>query len=196
MLSIFNQGTHPPCPQDFNLAEYVLRYADETPDKIALAVLNLAGSEQFSYAKLKTAVLGTGRGFIDLGLRPGDRILMRLGNTVDFPIAYLGAIAVGLVPVPTSAQLTEPEVQKLADLVSPNLVLVGEKVATPYDIGCPQITESQLQEFRKLPPAKFDRGDPNRLAYILFTSGTSGNPRPVAHAHRAIWARRMMWDGW
>ena len=39
-------------------------------------------------------------------------------------------------------------------------------------------------------------GDPDRLAYLVFTSGSSGTPKPVAHAHRAIWARRMMWDGW
>jgi len=39
-------------------------------------------------------------------------------------------------------------------------------------------------------------GDPNRRAYIIYTSGTSGDPRGVVHAHRAIWARRMMWDGW
>ena len=39
-------------------------------------------------------------------------------------------------------------------------------------------------------------GDPNRPAYIVYTSGTSGQPRGVVHAHRAIWARRMMWQGW
>ncbi|MEO1798011.1 MAG: class I adenylate-forming enzyme family protein, partial [Pseudomonadota bacterium] len=41
-----------------------------------------------------------------------------------------------------------------------------------------------------------DLADPERLAYIMFTSGTSGRPRAVAHAHRAIWARRMMFEGW
>jgi acyl-coenzyme A synthetase/AMP-(fatty) acid ligase len=39
-------------------------------------------------------------------------------------------------------------------------------------------------------------GDPDRLAYVVYTSGTSGKQRAVAHAHRAIWARQMMVDGW
>ena len=39
-------------------------------------------------------------------------------------------------------------------------------------------------------------GAPDRPAYIIFTSGTSGTSRGVIHAHRAIWARRMMVDGW
>ena len=38
--------------------------------------------------------------------------------------------------------------------------------------------------------------DPNRLGYMVFTSGTSGTPRAVMHAHRAVWARRMMWSDW
>jgi acyl-coenzyme A synthetase/AMP-(fatty) acid ligase len=50
-----------------------------------------------------------------------------------------------------------------------------------------------MQALPPLPPAM---GDPERPAYIVFTSGSSGTARPVCHAHRAIWARRMMWDGW
>jgi acyl-coenzyme A synthetase/AMP-(fatty) acid ligase len=47
-----------------------------------------------------------------------------------------------------------------------------------------------------LPPQPFALGDPNRLAYIIFTSGTSGQPQAVAHAHRAILGRAMMLQGW
>jgi acyl-coenzyme A synthetase/AMP-(fatty) acid ligase len=49
---------------------------------------------------------------------------------------------------------------------------------------------------RDLPPCDWDLGDPERLGYIVYTSGTSGKARAVMHAHRAIWARRMMVDGW
>ena len=119
---------------------------------------------------------------------------MRLGNTVDFPLAYLGAIAVGLVPVPTSAALTEPEVAHIIAELSPRLILRDP------DVPCPDhpqmILTPQLQAMRAQPPAPFDMGDPERLAYIIYTSGTSGQPRAVAHAHRAIWARQMMFDGW
>ncbi|HRO58998.1 MAG TPA: AMP-binding protein [Burkholderiaceae bacterium] len=47
-----------------------------------------------------------------------------------------------------------------------------------------------------LPPSDWNQGDPDRLAYIVYTSGTSGQPRAVMHAHRAILARRMMFQGW
>ena len=195
MLSIFDQGALPPCPDDFNLSQYVLRHAKDTPDKTALEVLGAGGSDRWTYAELETAVLGTGAGLLSLGYSPGQRVLMRLGNTVDFPIAYLGAIAVGLVPIPTSSQLTEAEVVTLAAQVAPDVVVQDPTVACP-EVGCRVISTSQLRQFWHLPPADYDLGDPNRLAYILFTSGTSGQQRPVTHAHRAIWARQMMWRDW
>ena len=184
-----------PCPAPFNLAAHVLAHADDTPDKVALAVLRLSGAERFSYARLKQAVLGTGTGLLRAGLKPGDIVLMRLGNTVDFPIAYLGAIAVGLVPVPTSSQLTAPEVAKMIATLAPAAILQGPGIAVPKT-DVPIIDQPALEAMRDLPPAPFDMGDPNRLAYIIYTSGTSGVPRAVCHAHRAIWARQMMMQGW
>ena len=184
-----------PCPAPFNLAAHVLAHADDTPDKVALAVLRLSGAERWSYARLKEAVLGTGTGLLRAGVKPGDRVLMRLGNTVEFPIAYLGAIAVGLVPVPTSSQLTAREVAKMIDTLSPALILRGPGIACP-ETDVPIIDQPALEAMRELPPAAWDMGDPDRMAYIIYTSGTSGVPRAVCHAHRAIWARQMMMQGW
>ncbi|MEQ8896547.1 MAG: class I adenylate-forming enzyme family protein [Roseovarius sp.] len=195
MLSQTTSAAFAPCPAPFNLAAHVLRHADATPDKVALAVLGLSGAERWSYAKLKSAVLGTGAGLLQAGLTPGDRVLMRLGNTVEFPIAYLGAIAVGLVPVPTSSQLTEREVAGIIATTAPGVILRDPAIACP-ETDIPVITPADLATMRTLPPAAFDMGDPNRMAYIIYTSGTSGTPRAVMHAHRAIWARQMMHDGW
>ncbi len=119
MLSIFDQGPPTPCPTPFNLAAHVLGKADGLANKTALSVLRRNGSEDWSYSALKAAVLGTGQGLLQAGLHPGDIVLMRLGNTVEFPIAYLGAIAVGIVPVPTSSQLTEPETARIIAELSP-----------------------------------------------------------------------------
>ena len=194
MLSVFDQGPPQPCPAPFNLAAHVLRRADAQADKVALSVLTPDGSQDWSFGQLKAAILGTGAGLLHMGLTPGDIVLMRLGNTVDFPIAYLGCIAVGLVPVPTSSLLTEPETARMIAELSPAAVLRDPSVACadhPRQIGLDALTD-----MRALPPAPFDMGDPDRMAYVVYTSGTSGNPRAVAHAHRAIWARQMMVDGW
>ncbi|MEL7299711.1 MAG: class I adenylate-forming enzyme family protein [Pseudomonadota bacterium] len=180
---------------DFNLAAHVLARAPEQPDKIALAVLGPARAERWSYGKLEAAVRGVGHGLLEAGLRPGDQLLLRLGNGVAFPLAFLGAIAVGIVPIPTSAQLTRPEIDSLLAHISPAALVCGPGLALPSEAH-PTITEAALLAMAKGPPAQFARGSAERLAYIMFTSGTSGRPRAVAHAHRAILARAMMFEGW
>ncbi|MDQ2088580.1 class I adenylate-forming enzyme family protein [Marimonas arenosa] len=196
MHSLFDDGPWPPCPAPFNFAAHVLGRAHASPEKIALAVLGPAKAERWSYAKLEAAVRGTGTGLMQAGLAPGDIVLMRLGNTVEFPIAYLGAIAAGLVPVPTSSQLTEREVASMIDTLSPAAILLGDGIACPDAPGATVIAQADLEAMRDLSPCSYDMGDPDRLAYVIFTSGTSGKPRAVMHAHRAIWARGMMHQGW
>lgn len=193
-LSLIDRRPWPPCPAPFNMAAHVLRHAPTCPDKIALAVLGPARAERWSYARLEAAVRGTATGLLQTGLVPGDRVLLRLGNTPDFPIAYLGCIAAGILPVPTAPGLTEEEVQKQIDILAPACALRDPEIACPD--GHKQLVLDDLRGFYDLPAAEYDLGDPNRPAYNVFTSGTSGTPRAVEHAHRAIWARGMMHDGW
>jgi len=195
-LSVFDQGPPPPCPAPFNMARYVLARAGELPDKVALAVVTPRGAERWSYGRLERAVLGTAGALVGMGLKPGDRILMRLGNTVEFPILFLAALAVDMVPVPTSSQLTAPEVAGLLPGLGPALVVQGAGVAVPEETPCPVLPAAALAGMHDHAPADYVMGAPDRLGYIIYTSGTSGVARAVMHAHRAIWARRMMWTGW
>lgn len=196
MQAIFDQGAPPPCPAPFNLAAYVLGRARELGNKTALTIVTPDGTEHWSYARLEAAVLGTASGFLAAGLVPGDRLLMRLGNTIEFPICYLAAIAAGIIPVPTSSLLTEPEVTAIAQDISPRLIVAEEGLALPANPLCPVLLAQEMRAMADLPPAAYAMGDPDRPGYIVYTSGTSGVPRAVTHAHRAIWARRMMFEDW
>ncbi|MCH2078397.1 MAG: acyl--CoA ligase [Rhodobacteraceae bacterium] len=184
-----------PCPSPFNLAEYVLQRAEALSEKTALAILGPTRAETWSYGELHQAVLGVATGLLEQGLAPGDRVMLRMGNGIAFPLAYLGAISVGIVPIPTSSQLTQAELDRLWPLVSPKAVVAGAGVALP-SAQVLTVSEDALLAMTQKTPAVFDWGDPNRLSYIMFTSGTSGQPKAVAHAHRAIWARQMMYEGW
>jgi acyl-coenzyme A synthetase/AMP-(fatty) acid ligase len=195
MEAIFDMGPAEPCPAPFNLAEHVLGHGHAPEDKIALAVVGPSRAERWSYARLMAAVRGVGTGLLEQGFAPGDIVLMRIGNQPEFPIAYLGAIAAGLVPVPTSPQLTESEVAAMIADLAPAAILHAPDVPCP-DAACSVVDTQTMRGWYALPPVDWHRGDPNRLAYIVYTSGTSGTPRAVAHAHRAIWARRMMVTGW
>jgi acyl-coenzyme A synthetase/AMP-(fatty) acid ligase len=174
----------------------LLGHASRLADKPALQVLRASGAERWSYGRLERAVRGVATGLLDQGLTPGDRILLRLGNGVAFPLAFLGAITAGLVPVPTPADLTEAEATRFATIVAPRLIVASAGLKLPNPVACPVLDDVALLDFETLPEASWSMGGPDRDAYIVFTSGSSGPPRAVVHGHRALWARRMMVEDW
>jgi acyl-coenzyme A synthetase/AMP-(fatty) acid ligase len=184
-----------PCPQKFNLAAYVLSAARKTPHKIALTVYEAGIARRYSYAKMAQAVFGAATGLRQAGIRAGDRVMLRIGNTVDFPVCFLALAALDAIAMPCSIALTHREVKVLVGKTMPKAMICDPEFGLLGFDGL--ILDSQeVQKFQNLSPARPILGDPNRPGYIIFTSGTSGQPRAVLHAHRAVWARRMMWDGW
>ncbi|MFD0979869.1 class I adenylate-forming enzyme family protein [Tropicimonas aquimaris] len=185
-----------PPPPSFNLAAHVLAQADRLADKTALAIVSPSRASRWRYGALAQAVEGIGAGLLAAGLTPGDRLLMRLGNEVEFPLAFLGAIWAGIIPVPTSAALTSPEITAIAAELRPSAIVAAPDVALPDGSDARLIPALALREMETTPPCPPAMGSPDRPAYIVYTSGTSGRPRGVVHAHRAIWARQMMWEDW
>ena len=196
MLSIFASSPHPACPTPFNLAAHVLAGGVLHGEATALQVLGPDGADRWTYHRLIAAVRGFGTGLLKFGIGPGDRIILLLGNDAAIPIAFLGAISVGIIPVPLPTQLTRSEIDKVLDEVTPALVLTSDGVALPTAPSCPVLPASATFEISSLDPSPWAMGDPDRLAWMSYTSGTTGTARAVMHAHRSIWARQMARAGW
>ncbi|MBN8994460.1 MAG: AMP-binding protein [Rhizobiales bacterium] len=194
--------TGAPLPARFNLARHCLaRAAAATPDKVALIVVSdvaapIEAAERWTYAALDEAVRRVAAGLLAEGFRPGDRLVMRLPNDSDYALVFLGALAAGIVPIPLSTQLTEPEVAFLvadadaAAIVQPSAEGVGAGRRRIIDAAA-------LRRMKSVAPlAAYADTAGEDPAYMIYTSGTSGRPKGVVHAHRVALGRAPMHADW
>lgn len=188
-------------PGPFNLARYCLAPAPHRPgERIGLVVTHdladpAAGAERWTYAELDDAVRAVAHGLTASGLRPGDRLVLRLGDTSDFALTFFGALAAGVVAVPTSDQLTAEEVAFVADDCGAAALAVAPHLAV--ETSLPVLTPDDVHRWRvgglRTAYADTAADDP---AFLVYTSGTTGVPKGVVHAHRSGWGRRPMYAGW
>jgi long-chain acyl-CoA synthetase len=153
------------------LAESALRH----PERIAL----VAGSERLSYAQLWEQARRYAARMRTLGVNPGDRVALLILNTPDFPRAYYGALALGAVIVPVHALLTPQEIAYiLTDSGAKLLVcggpLVPNGTAGAAAAGVPVLV-AEVPVDR--PIETIATREPQDDAVILYTSGTTGQPK-------------------
>ncbi|MEZ5840396.1 MAG: class I adenylate-forming enzyme family protein [Hyphomicrobiales bacterium] len=185
----------------FNLARHCLAAsARRLPEKPALLVaLDASGtpSETWTFARLERAVLKVAGGLARLGLQRGDRILLRLGNTSDFPLFFFGAIAGGFVPIPTSTMLTRAEADVVLADSGARLVVARDPDLLPHDApGVIVLHAAEVADVEHAEPVGYADTRPDDPAFLVYTSGTSGKPKGVLHAQRVILGRRPMHAGW
>ncbi len=190
-------------PVRFNMARYCLASAARaTPDKVALIVASDAHApaeetERWTYAQLDEAVRRVAAGLRQLGLEPGARLMIRMGNTSDYALLFFGAIAAGCVPLPSSAQLTEEEADFLLADSGAQVLAMSEELAIAPPPGVRVLGPSDIATLRtQSEPLDYVDTAADDPAFLIYTSGTTGQPKGVLHAQRSAWGRRPMYRGW
>ncbi|MBQ3618561.1 MAG: AMP-binding protein [Bacteroidales bacterium] len=191
-------------PENFNFGyDVVDAWAAEQPDKLAMLWTNDKGREErFTFAKMKEMTDRTASYFQSLGIEKGDRVMLILKRNYEFWFSIVALHKIGAVVIPATHLLTKKDIVYRNNMAGTKAIvccgdpLILEHVASSkaesptlekmISVG-PEVPEG-FEDFQKgianaapfVKPAQVNTNDDVMLIY--FTSGTSGEPKMVAHS--------------
>jgi 4-hydroxybenzoate-CoA ligase len=183
-------------------------------DKVAFT----DSERSLTYAQLQADSCRFAAALKALGLREENRVILAFHDTVDYPIAFWGAIRAGIVPIPVNTLLTAEQYAYLfadsraaaiaiaAPLVStmlsirdrlPHLrsvIVVGASAQERPDLSGVHFFEDMLAQAEPTPFTAPTMSD--EVALWMYTSGSTGDPKAVRHVHTSLMATaRLMGQG-
>lgn len=205
--------------QQSDLADLVATAAAERPD--AVAVVETSG-RSLTWAALEDEVGRIATGLGEVGVLGGQRVLLALGNRLEFVTAYLGVLRAQAVAVPVNPTSTTGELARMVADSGARLAVADVATLAAVREAVAVVARARAGEDLDLDPDVVDRAvptrvvvvdeppadgevafdtlraaearpvpllpDPEKLACLLYTSGTSGRPRAAMLTHRALLA--------
>ena len=192
------------------ITDYLDEAAAATPDKVAF----IDPRRQITYAELRREVDRCALGLLELGVRPGDVVSFQLPNWIESVVLHYGATRIGAISNPLIPIYREREVGFMVGLARSKVIVVPsqfrgfdypgmvDKLRVDWPAlehvlvvdGSPGQGTRSWAEFMATPweerrdPAELSglRPDPNEVTLLIFTSGTTGEPKGVMHTHNTL----------
>jgi len=192
-------------PDDYNIGYDVVDKHTKTnkKNKIALYWENFDGeTDKFTFLELKHLTDRFGNVLRNLGLKKGDRFLIRLPNLPEFQISFIGGVKIGAVPIPSSVMFRTHEIKyRVNDSSSVALITTHKYIDEVNKIkdDCPtlkhiitvgdtyddELSYDELMKNASL-DLKIEKTKKDDMAFFCYTSGTTGDPKGAVHLHRWV----------
>lgn len=195
-------------PKDPNLSmvTFLFRNSSSYPHKPAL--IDADSSQTLSFSHFKSTVARISRAFLRLGITKNDVVLIFAPNSIQFPLCFLGIVAVGAIATTANPLYTVRELARQVKDSNPKLIItVPELWDKVKDFNLPAVflgsnhssTFSNVIHFDALVELGGSGSDfpdsnvkQNDTAVLLYSSGTTGTSKGVILTHRNFIAASLM----
>lgn len=155
--------------------------------------------DAFTYVELIEGSRRTARRLLTAGIAPGSRVGIVADTSPEFVLAFTGAIYAGLIPCPMplpkafgDKSVYAKQISRIAQVATVSAIIVPDSLA---ELAGMKIDIDRLNYFGALdglPPDEAelpqDSLDPESIAYLQFSSGTTSAPKGIAVTHQALMA--------
>ncbi len=178
----------PPPGEHFNFAHHLLERNRSRAGKVAY----IDDQGRMTYGELDERVRRMASALVAKGLRREERVLLLMHDNNDWPVAFLGALYAGVVPVAVNTLLSGDDYAYIlshcraqAALVSPALVPVLEKAMAqaPHELKFTWTSPLNEAMAGHAPMAAAAPTSCDDIAFWLYSSGSTGRPKGTVHTH-------------
>lgn len=204
----------PPDPVEPNYpdANFVRDWvAHRPPDERAIVTLAADGTRRvWTFGDLLVEAGQVAAYFADRGVGRGTPVLTLVGNRIEYVLSVLAGLWLGAPVLPCSEQLRPKDLALRLERARPGLVVCADRNRAVLDAAratCPVLDADDLLSTSDLLGTSGDPGRDRRVpdfagldeldpSFVLFTSGTSGEPKLVTHGQRYVWGEVLQAREW
>jgi long-chain acyl-CoA synthetase len=169
------------------LGEMLQLSAAKNPQKAAI----ICGDRKIDYESLDRGTSLLASWLLDQGLAPGDRVAIHWTNSIETVTLYFACFKAGLIAVPVNNRLKAPEIAYILGhsksrlcFSQPELAPLAEEIRSE----CPDLLaiHTKLPALDDATASELPKVTPDRVAAVLYTSGTTARPKGVMHTHVSL----------
>ena len=170
--------------------------------RLGVVAIDAEGNRRdWYFGELIACSAGLSGAFAARGVRRGDVVMTLVGNRIEWVLSMLACWRMGAVALPCNTQLRGHDLEPRVAASTPKLCVGEAELMAKLPAGVPTMDMDEVaavldEDLPQETPAAVEAMGPEDPALIVFTSGTTGDPRGVVHAYRYLFGQTIQAESW